>query len=186
MQSPISPQKFQKCHMSLGHSFWSCDRDFVLIEKRKHVVKAIVPNDLRKLITSAKFDPPFEVFDTLNISRAIRIKVDRKNPTVLLTKEFFTDLEPWKEVTILKKRKTIKYLKSAATTLLPCQNKISGNEKASQLQQMIDKLTEHRRPIRLIGDPALICYLEPLTHWRAVLVTSHFSTGIQTDSAPPS
>nr|CAH7751800.1 unnamed protein product [Callosobruchus chinensis] len=99
-----------------GHSFMSCDRDFALIEKSKRVMKAIIPNDLHKVITSAKYDPPFEVIDmtangfwdikeaadryfntkSLNISKAIRIKMDCKNPTVLLTKESFTDLEPWK------------------------------------------------------------------------------------------
>nr|CAH7720147.1 unnamed protein product [Callosobruchus chinensis] len=43
-----------------------------------------------------------------------------------------------------------------------------------------------RRTIRL-GDPALTCHLQPLSHRRGVLlVTSHFSTVIQTDSAPPS
>nr|CAH7738020.1 unnamed protein product [Callosobruchus chinensis] len=44
-----------------------------------------------------------------------------------------------------------------------------------------------RRPVRLIGDPALTCHLQPLCHRRGVLlVNSHSSTGIQTDSAPPS
>nr|CAH7719448.1 unnamed protein product [Callosobruchus chinensis] len=38
-----------------------------------------------------------------------------------------------------------------------------------------------RRAIRLIGDPALTCHLNPLSHRRGVLlVTSHFSTVIQT------
>nr|CAH7714886.1 unnamed protein product [Callosobruchus chinensis] len=44
-----------------------------------------------------------------------------------------------------------------------------------------------RRAIRLIGDLALTCHLQPLSHWRGVLlVTSHSSTGIQMDSAPQS
>nr|CAH7768606.1 unnamed protein product [Callosobruchus chinensis] len=44
-----------------------------------------------------------------------------------------------------------------------------------------------RRAIRLIGDPALTGHLQPLSHRRDVLlVTSHSSTVIQTDSAPPS
>nr|CAH7739633.1 unnamed protein product [Callosobruchus chinensis] len=42
-----------------------------------------------------------------------------------------------------------------------------------------------RRAIRLIGDPALTCHLQPLSHRRAIL-TSQSSIGIQTDSAPPS
>nr|CAH7720206.1 unnamed protein product [Callosobruchus chinensis] len=42
-----------------------------------------------------------------------------------------------------------------------------------------------RRAIRLIGDPALTCHLQPLLTG-VLLVTSHFSTVIQTDSAPPS
>nr|CAH7744147.1 unnamed protein product [Callosobruchus chinensis] len=44
-----------------------------------------------------------------------------------------------------------------------------------------------RRAIRLIGDPALTCHLQPLSHRRGVLlVTSHSSTGLQTDSVTPS
>nr|CAH7756720.1 unnamed protein product [Callosobruchus chinensis] len=40
---------------------------------------------------------------------------------------------------------------------------------------------------RLIGETALTCHLQPLSHRRSVLlVTSQSSTGIQTDSAPPS
>ncbi|KAJ8940532.1 hypothetical protein NQ314_010693 [Rhamnusium bicolor] len=46
-----------------GHNFMCCDRDFAHIEKRKRVMKAIIPNDLHKVITSAKYDPPFEVID---------------------------------------------------------------------------------------------------------------------------
>nr|CAH7724528.1 unnamed protein product [Callosobruchus chinensis] len=42
-----------------------------------------------------------------------------------------------------------------------------------------------RRAVRLVGDPALTCHLQPLSH-RVLLVTSHSSIGIQTDSAPPS
>nr|CAH7732243.1 unnamed protein product [Callosobruchus chinensis] len=45
--------------------------------------------------------------------------------------------------------------------------------------------TVQRRAIRLIGDPALTCHLQPL-FTGVLLVTSHFSTVIQTDSAPPS
>nr|CAH7719128.1 unnamed protein product [Callosobruchus chinensis] len=44
-----------------------------------------------------------------------------------------------------------------------------------------------RRAIRLIDDPALTCHLQPLSHLRGMLlVTSHSSTVIQKDSAPPS
>nr|CAH7712560.1 unnamed protein product [Callosobruchus chinensis] len=44
-----------------------------------------------------------------------------------------------------------------------------------------------RRAIRLIGDPALTCHLQPLSHrCGMLLVTSHSSTRIQTDSVPPS
>nr|CAH7718244.1 unnamed protein product [Callosobruchus chinensis] len=42
-----------------------------------------------------------------------------------------------------------------------------------------------RRAIRLIGDPALSCHLQPLSPG-VLLVASHSSTGIQTDSAPSS
>nr|CAH7718999.1 unnamed protein product [Callosobruchus chinensis] len=44
-----------------------------------------------------------------------------------------------------------------------------------------------RRAIRLIGDLALTCHLQPLSHRRGVLLEiSPSSTGIQTDSVPPS
>nr|CAH7766812.1 unnamed protein product [Callosobruchus chinensis] len=82
-----------------------------------------------------------------------------------------------------------------------------------------DSIEVQRRAIRLIGDPALTCHLQPLSHRRAVgdlslfylqrratrligdpaliaifsrfltgvlLVTSHFTNVIQTDSAPMS
>nr|CAH7756711.1 unnamed protein product [Callosobruchus chinensis] len=42
-----------------------------------------------------------------------------------------------------------------------------------------------RRAIRLIGDPALTCHLQPLSY-RRVVRDPHSSTDIQTDSAPPS
>nr|CAH7722866.1 unnamed protein product [Callosobruchus chinensis] len=41
-----------------------------------------------------------------------------------------------------------------------------------------------KRAIPLIGDPALMCHLQPLSHRRGVrLVTSHSSTDIQTEAA---
>nr|CAH7751955.1 unnamed protein product [Callosobruchus chinensis] len=46
-----------------------------------------------------------------------------------------------------------------------------------------------RRAIRLIDDPALTCRPQLLSHRRVgvvLLVTSRSSSGIQTDSAPPS
>nr|CAH7766771.1 unnamed protein product [Callosobruchus chinensis] len=44
-----------------------------------------------------------------------------------------------------------------------------------------------RRTIRHIGDPVLTRHLHPLSHQRsALLMTTHSSTGTQTDSAPPS
>nr|CAH7766273.1 unnamed protein product [Callosobruchus chinensis] len=42
-----------------------------------------------------------------------------------------------------------------------------------------------RRAIRLIGDPASICHLQPLSHRQAVGDLSLFYR-VQTDSAPPS
>nr|CAH7769817.1 unnamed protein product [Callosobruchus chinensis] len=46
-----------------------------------------------------------------------------------------------------------------------------------------DYMEVQRRATRLIGDPASTCHLHPLSHRR--VVTSHSSTGIHTDSAPP-
>nr|CAH7721715.1 unnamed protein product [Callosobruchus chinensis] len=40
-----------------------------------------------------------------------------------------------------------------------------------------------RTAIRLIGDPALTCHFQPLSHWRAVSHLS-LSTSIQRESAP--
>lgn len=148
-----------------GHSFMACDRDFALIEKRKRVMKAMVPNDLHDVITSAKYDPPFEVIDmsvngfwdikeaadtflntkALNISKAVLIKIDHRNPTVLHIKETFSELEAWKKINVLKKGKTTDDLKSAEIKLLPPENKITANKRKS-LSSMIPYLEnpEHK------------------------------------------
>nr|CAH7718128.1 unnamed protein product [Callosobruchus chinensis] len=56
---------------------------------------------------------------------------------------------------------------------------------ASTILSILDAV--QRRAIRLIGDPALTCQLQPLSHRRGVLVvTSYSSTCIETNSAPPS
>ncbi|KAJ8926761.1 hypothetical protein NQ314_020879 [Rhamnusium bicolor] len=140
---PKNPPNQQSIISLLVATALCFDRDFALIEKRKRVMKAIIPNDLHKVITSAKYDPPFEVVDmsvngfwdikeaadkflntkNLNISKAVRIKVDCKNPTVLLIKESFSDVEAWKQVNILKQGKTIGDLKSAKIALLLPENK---------------------------------------------------------------
>lgn len=48
-----------------GHSFMPCDRDFALIEKRKRLMKAYIPEDLIEVIHSARYNPPFEVIDMI-------------------------------------------------------------------------------------------------------------------------
>nr|CAH7731754.1 unnamed protein product [Callosobruchus chinensis] len=74
-----------------------------------------------------------------------------------------------------------------------------GSQRKDQRGRIIESLLEtseitllntgevQRRAVRPIGDPALTCHLQPLSHRCGVLlVTSHSSAGIQTDSAPPS
>nr|CAH7748097.1 unnamed protein product [Callosobruchus chinensis] len=47
------------------------------------------------------------------------------------------------------------------------------------------RVAVQRRAISLVGDPALTCHQQPLSHRRGVLLmASPASTGIQTDSAP--
>lgn len=148
-----------------GHSFMACDRDFALIEKRKRVMKAMVPQDLHKVIMSAKYDPQFQIIDMessgfwnlkevaenlidtkkMNISKAVMICIDKEDPGVARVKYTYSDVEMWKEVSILKKNKTIQDVKETVLKHLPPENKISDNKKKS-LRSMIDFLEnkEHK------------------------------------------
>lgn len=70
-------------------------------------MNVMVPNYLHDVITSAKYDPPFEVIDmsvngfwvikeaadTFLNTKAVTIKIDHKNPTVLHIKETFSEIE---------------------------------------------------------------------------------------------
>ncbi|KAI4457682.1 f-box/tpr repeat protein pof3 [Holotrichia oblita] len=67
-----------------GHSFMGCDRDFGHIEKRKRVMKAMIPEDLHNIIKSAVYNPPFEIVDMekhgfWNLKEAAEDLIDIKN-----------------------------------------------------------------------------------------------------------
>lgn len=112
-------------------------KHFVLIEKTKRFMKALTPNDLHK-VTSTKYDPLYQIIDmsvngfwniqeptytylntkNFNVSEAIIIKFGCNNPIFLLMKGIFSDIEEWKSVNILEKRKTIENLKYGKLTHL--------------------------------------------------------------------
>ncbi|CAH1114636.1 unnamed protein product [Psylliodes chrysocephalus] len=96
-----------------GQSFMACDRDFALIEIRKRIIKSFVPNDLHDVVLSAKYSLPFSVVNmeelrffyiqagadslintkSLNISKAVHVRIDSKKLGNVLTKETFSDFE---------------------------------------------------------------------------------------------
>lgn len=109
-----------------GHSFMPCDRDFGLIEKRKRLSKAMVPDDLYKIIAESRPSKPFKVlhmnpenfFDfgkladnfinttNLNITKASQIKVSSDDPTVVKIKRNFSTLCDWENFSVYKKSKS--------------------------------------------------------------------------------
>ncbi|XP_041976930.1 uncharacterized protein LOC121731529 [Aricia agestis] len=146
-----------------GHSFLQCDRDFGIIEKRKKVMKSYVPQDLKKVISGAKNTAkPFQVIDMtsdcffdlqaaaddiivtkkLNISTASRLLVREDKPGVVHVKENLGDLEPWKEINVLKRGKSISDLKNVELRRLVAKNTIS-REKKKDLESMIEYLPEN-------------------------------------------
>ncbi|CAH1109433.1 unnamed protein product [Psylliodes chrysocephalus] len=86
-------------------------------------MKSFVPNDMHDVVRSMKYSLPFSVvnmeelrfFDiqtaaddlfntkSLNISKAVHVRIDSKKLGNLLPKETFSDFEQWKETCILKK-----------------------------------------------------------------------------------
>lgn len=148
-----------------GHSFLQCDRDFSLIEKRKRKSKAMVPEDLHDLITSSTHTGRFEVIDmtqdrffdvqsaadsilnlkNANISKAVYIKLDKKYPGILFSKENFSEVAPWKKTSILRKGKSAFDLNNLNLCALPNQNKVGENKK-KHLTSMIPYLhqEEHK------------------------------------------
>lgn len=48
-----------------GHSFMDCDRDFGVIEKRRKVSKAMIPEELQDVVKSARVNNPFKVVPIL-------------------------------------------------------------------------------------------------------------------------
>ncbi|CAH1100263.1 unnamed protein product [Psylliodes chrysocephalus] len=122
-------------------------------------MKSFVPNDLHDVVRSAIYSPPFSVVnmeefgfvdiqaaaDSLNISKAVHVRIDSNKLGNVLTKETFGDFEQWKETCILKKGKKASDLKNTVIKLLPPENKITDNKKKS-LTLMINflKKKEHQ------------------------------------------
>ncbi|KAJ8928745.1 hypothetical protein NQ314_018649 [Rhamnusium bicolor] len=110
-----------------GHSYLPCDRDFAHIEKRKKVTRALVPDDLCKMIREARHDNKFNVVSMelenflniqracdalinttkLNIKKASWIKIESSNPAVVQIRDTFNEMEAWKRINVLKKRQKI-------------------------------------------------------------------------------
>ncbi|KAG5875771.1 hypothetical protein JTB14_022480 [Gonioctena quinquepunctata] len=136
-----------------------CDRDFALIEKRKRVRKAFIPDDLVNVIQLARYNPPFEVIKMtdfgfwdikgpadlllntkkLKISKAVIIRIEKDNPINVKTKTAFSEIQ-YTETNILKKGKTMSDLMKVELLGLPPANKISENKKKS-LRSMLPYLS---------------------------------------------
>lgn len=107
-----------------GHTFLACDRDFGHIEKRKRKSQVLIPKDLCKVISDAKYEHQLTplmmhstnffdftktadtVIDTkkIGISKACLLKINASNPTVVAYKHDFLDFEQWKYCNVLKKK----------------------------------------------------------------------------------
>lgn len=157
----IIEQKF----LVTGHSFLPCDRDFAIIEKRKRVCSAYVPEDLHKVVKSAchtnKFnvvdmtEQPFLDFQTaadslintkeLNISKLAAIRVTSANLGYVETKESLSEIMPWKKVRVLKKGKTMEGFGNVSFSTLERGSMLSA-EKKRDLKDMIPYLPEEHKP----------------------------------------
>lgn len=147
-----------------GHSFLPCDRDFGVIEKRKKRCKSFVPEDLQKMVSTARTYPPFfnvismdqinfldiekaadNIINTkkLNISKAVWLRIESEDPGVIHTKETFSEVEAFKPIKVWKQGK-------GKSDLINLNLEVSTNtlqrEKKSDLMAMIDYLDkeEHK------------------------------------------
>ena len=146
-----------------GHSFLSCDRDFAIIEKRRRVSKALVPQDLQRIVESAKVFNPFHVVpmeasdffnfknvaDTLltlnkcNISKCTMLKVSQSHPSTIAIKTTYSILEQWKVVNVLKRGKSAIDIQQTLLQLKD-QPRLSV-EKKRDLSTMLPFLPEEHR-----------------------------------------
>lgn len=112
----------QHNYLLVGHSYSSADRDFAIIEKRAKVSKMQVIDDVKDVILSARTVKPFKVLDmegkffdfdsasaenldtkALKISKISSMKFTSTNQGTVYYKNNYSDLEVWKEVTVLNK-----------------------------------------------------------------------------------
>lgn len=140
-----------------GHSYLACDRDFAQIERRKRVSKCFVPDDLEKMIRSARHKNPFktvrlekddfknftELADQfinttkLQISQISWIQIRKDDPTVIKTKKTFSELETWTKCNVLKKGKKLNQIIEVIPPPLECRNRVTA-EKLANIESMLD------------------------------------------------
>lgn len=149
-----------------GHSFMPCDQDFAIIEKRKKVVKAMVPEDIKKMIEKARLHSPFtvvdigdgDIFDLSSLSHKLLNTTKLKISTVtglkvtfqsflngsILTKRCYGEMEKWMEVKIVKRG--INFLRDIPKNLpvVPTGRKIDP-KKAQDLLNMLEYMDEEHR-----------------------------------------
>lgn len=156
----VATDKFDQIEQKFlitGHSYLPCDRDFAQIERRKRVTKTFVPDDLEKMIRTARHKNPFNVIrltepdfkdfqqmadnflntTKLNISKVCWIKISKENPLIVHTKQSFNDLDTWVSCNILKRGKTLNEIKTRPLSQLSCKSRIS-KEKAKNLEDMLE------------------------------------------------
>lgn len=141
-----------------GHSYMPCDRDFGVIEKRKRKCTPMVPEEVQEVVRSARVTNPFTVlamkeedfFDfgkvadrflnttKLQLTKLSWIRVCVDNPTSILVKKSFNEIEEWSECLVFKKSHNLQQVKTLEN-LPQCKtsNHISA-EKKKDLLSMLD------------------------------------------------
>jgi hypothetical protein len=138
-----------------GHSYMPCDRDFGVIEKRRKVCRAMVPEELMEVVRLARRKKPFQVIQMksddfldlaaaagqflntakLQISKVACIRVSSGGPTLIQTRNMmFSDIDEWSSFQIFRKGKNLHNIVDLQkfTALIPMQ-KIKGEKKKDLL-----------------------------------------------------
>lgn len=137
-----------------GHSYMPCDRDFGVIEKRRKVCRAMVPEELMEVVRLARRKKPFQVIEMksddfldlaaaadqflntakLQISKVSWIRVSSAGPSLIQTRNTFSDIDEWSSFQILRKGKNLHHIVDLQkfTTLIPT-HKIKGEKKKDLL-----------------------------------------------------
>ncbi|KAJ8970306.1 hypothetical protein NQ314_001299 [Rhamnusium bicolor] len=154
-QLELHHRKVEFSSLSMKNDFFN-DRDFALIEKKKRLMKAFVPKDLHEVVTSARYNPPFEVIDMeihgfwdikslaeeflnttkVNITKSVCIRIEKECPFKIKMKQTYSDVENWQIYNVLKKGKTLNDLKKAELLKLAPENKINDVKKKSLLSMI--------------------------------------------------